>query len=327
MLIAHGLTRLYLTQFHALPTVRSRSALAVATTTKTAALYVTMDNLIRCSERSPSVRALSKRWTTMPPGELVENALIIGRSLVGNFSHGFALLDQAEDAVGLGLSQRAYAALMLLGQAEQEHIQVLGLLGRLRGHDIDPSPSMLRTAMSAAAELEDWGAVSRLFSELAGSDSPVEALELIGPPDVIDELRTAAVCETDDAGRLTAADADALRLALRAHCARGDSALVVSTLRRMRKLECALTTANYAGLIRLASIGNMSPIRALRTLDLWRSLSSAFEPQLFTILNMVTRLTRSDRELILLAVFATLGSTMLSVMLTAAEGAPRDPFV
>merc|ERR1712113_569532 len=239
VLLAYGLARLH--PLH--PTLLRPAAPKllsmpnIVATANTAALYTTMDKLIRSSKRNhPSVRALSKRWTTMSPGELVENALVIGKSLVGNFSQGCALLAEAEDTVGVCLSQRAYAALMLLGQAEQKPLKVLGLLSRLRAHNVKPSPVMLRTSMVAAAELKDWGAVSRLFSEYAGSDSPVEALELIGPPQIIDDFRASFTSEDDATDKLTPADVDALRLALRAHCARGDTALVVTALRQMRKL-------------------------------------------------------------------------------------------
>merc|ERR1719356_1721688 len=106
-----------LLRFHALLEPRSCgfSCVADPMPTDTTQLYATMDRLLRRAERSPSVRALSKQWLTMPPEELVENALVIGSKLVGSFSEGCRLLGQAEEYAGLMLSPRAYAALMRMG--------------------------------------------------------------------------------------------------------------------------------------------------------------------------------------------------------------------
>lgn len=189
-----------------------------------APIYRKIDELLRRSEQSPSVRALKSHWLTMAPGELVENTLVIGRSLVGNFDKGAELLDCAEEQTGASLSPRAYGALARLGEDEQRHAEVLALLGRMRAAGGEPGPSMLLTAMRAAAQLGDWGGVSRLFAEYAGTDDAVEALELIGDVSVVREMEAelrGGFLSTRST-KLTMADTEALRLALHAHCARGD---------------------------------------------------------------------------------------------------------
>jgi len=266
-----------------------------------APLYSMMNRLIRKADRTPSVRALTSRWLTMAPEELVENALILGRSFVGDFEQGAELLDIAEEQTGVALSPRAYGALMRLGAAEARHAEVLALLGRMRASGGEPGPTMLLSAMHAAAEIGDWGGVSRLFAEYAGTDDAVEALELIGDPEVVREMEAelgltqAAAAQPS---KLTVADAEALRLALHAHCARGNKAMVALSLKRARELNLALDGQSYMHLFNLAR-GRKSaePLSGLRPADLVRSLSDWADPLLFTAQARVSRLTRADREL------------------------------
>jgi len=285
---------------------RGASCVADPMPTDTTELYATLDRLLRRAERSSSVRALSKQWLTMPPEQLVESALIIGTTLVGSFSQGCELLGQAEEYAGLNLSPKAYAALMRLGQAEGRSQDVLGLLGRLRACGVEASPLILRTAMVAAADLGDWGAVSRLFNELAGSDSCLEALELIGSPAAIEDFRRSVSTGDTDLTKLTRQDADAIRLALRAYCSRGDSLLVGKALDRMRELGCPLNTQSYLSLMKLARSGSEGPLRALRVGDLRFSATTAFEPYIFELRNAMTSLARADRELISLIAIAAI---------------------
>jgi hypothetical protein len=198
-----------------------------------------MDELLRRAERTPSVQVLTSHWLTMAPGELVENALIIGRSLVGSFDKGAELLDCAEEQTGSALSPRAYGALARLGEDENRHAEVLALLGRMRATGGEPGPSMLLAAMRAAAQLGDWGGVSRLFAEYARTGDCPEALELIGDASVVRELEAALRVGAPSArppAQLTMADTEALKLALHAHCARGDVEMVTATLHQVRKL-------------------------------------------------------------------------------------------
>uniref|UniRef100_A0A7S3W0U5 Uncharacterized protein n=1 Tax=Strombidinopsis acuminata TaxID=141414 RepID=A0A7S3W0U5_9SPIT len=266
----------------------------------TAPLYAMMERLLRRAERSPPVRALASRWLTMAPAELAENALIIGRNVVGDFENGAELLDCAEQQTGASLSPRAYGALMRLGEAEERHAEVLALLGRMRAKGGEPSASMYLAAMQAAAELGDWGGVARLFSEYAGTDDSAEILELIGNPEVVAAFKAEITSETDSSQptKLTPFDTDALRLALHAHCARGDLAMAKAVLVRARELGCALNQDSYKAIIGLAlSRKSIEPVASLSLVDAALSLRDWAEPALLETQARVSKLSRAEKDL------------------------------
>jgi len=287
----------------------------------TGPLYATVGALIKDADKSPRVRALSTRWTTLPPAELVENALIIGKVLVGSFEKGCELLAQAEEFAGLTLSGKAYGALMRIGQAEQRSREVLGLLGRVRARGVETTPTILSTAMAAAADTNDWGAVCRLFGELAGTDIPVEALELVGPPSIIADARKVAQLDAEAGDKLSRSDAAALRLVMRAHCRRGDAALAISALERLRALQCPLELTGYVDLVALAREGSNEPLLALRAQDVGCSLGSVAEAKVFAVRNAWSKLVRADRELLLLVLLAAGGVALASSLLAGLEPA------
>jgi len=196
---------------------------------ESAALYSKMERLLRApkAKASPLVRSLTRNWLTLPPEELVENALVIGRSLFDTFDDGFELLEAAEHVAGGALSARAYGGLMRIGEAEGRHADVLALLGRMRASGAPPGPAVMLAAMHAAASLGDWGCVSRLFSEYAGDDGAAAPLEVLGEPAAVEELEEAlrGCSPLTPGAALTRYDTEAIRLAVRAHCARGDGAL------------------------------------------------------------------------------------------------------
>merc|ERR1712083_633720 len=105
---------------------------------------------------------------------------------------------------------------------------------------------------AAAADLGDWGGVSRLFNELAGSDNCAEALEFIGKPAVIEDYRQQLAESDNELAMLTRQDTEAMQLALRAYCSRGDTLLAEKALRRMRELGCPLQASTFQSLLELA---------------------------------------------------------------------------
>jgi hypothetical protein len=111
--------------------------------------------------------------------------------------------------------------------AEERPLDVLALLARTRGRDVPRTDGLLLVAMEAAASLEDWGGVARLYSEL--TDGPEEAaklavaLESFGSAAVLEELQRPRAREHDSPARSPETQrALALTLALRAHAERGD---------------------------------------------------------------------------------------------------------
>jgi hypothetical protein len=286
-------------------------------------IYGKVSELLRRAEqRSPSVLALRSHWLTMAPGELVENALVIGRSLVGNFDKGAELLDCAEEQTGASLSPRAYGALARLGEDEQRHAEVLALLGRMRAAGVEPGPSMLLTAMRAAAQLGDWGGVSRLFAEYAGTDDAVEALELIGDISVVQELKTElrGGAPSNRVPKLTAADTEALRLALQAHCARGDVQMVGAVIRSARELDSALDLNSYKRVLGLAlSQKSAAALTALRLSDAGRSLREATAPIFIAMQARASRMSRSEKELFTVTASAAVGVILLAWLASSGE--------
>ena len=80
---------------HGVPLRAPAARMSVHSPGESSALYGLLDRLLRRAERSPSVRALTSRWLTMAPDALAENALVIGRNVVGDFEQGAELLDAA----------------------------------------------------------------------------------------------------------------------------------------------------------------------------------------------------------------------------------------
>jgi len=126
------------------------------------------------------------------------------------------------------VSAKAYYALCRLAVAEQRPLDVLALLARARGQEVERTGSLLLIGMQAAAELEDWGAVARLYAELATGPEAAAELALLyesfAEPTILEELQRSR--GDSDAGSLaqtlsTWADpsnelAEAMCLALRA---------------------------------------------------------------------------------------------------------------
>ena len=116
---------------------------------------------------------------------------------------------------------------MRLGEAEEKHVEMLALLARARGLGVEPSAGMLRLSMKAAAALGDWGAVSRLFAELAHMDAEAAArLEAYGAPETLDALP-----DVDEKKIVGDAAADTVSLSL----ARRRSASAATARRRSRR--------------------------------------------------------------------------------------------
>lgn len=302
----------------------------------TAPLYKHLEPLLRRAEkRGARVRELTKRWTTMEPAELVEATLVVGAQVV-TFEEGQQLLQLAEENAGLEVTTRAYGSLMRLGQAEERHGEVLLLLARARSAGLTPSSLMLLVAMEAAAALADWGAVARLADQYAAGDAAAGAassLELVGAPEVLEELRVllddgrAGLSESQE---LTRADTQALTLALRAHCERGDAGRAAEVVARMQQLGLALERASYEQLLALATRrGAVGPLAKLRPTDLLRSLTAELEPLYFQLRSQVMYNDEIEAVLLALALVAAAGLAFGATSLLGGAGigplAPPPP--
>ena len=205
---------------------------------------------------------------------------------------------------------------------------MLALLARTRAFGVDASDGLLVGGMRAAAELEDWGAVARLYAELtegpeAAARAAVELETRSNDPKVLDELRKESNGGMDvrpiDAPPTPNELAQALTLALRAHCERGDVTRVVALVEKKRRRKAPLSTDEYGQLLRLAQrTGTPSPLLALKPTDLKRSLDDAVEPKVWEFVNTVgvlgSALGRVERGL----VAGVMGAVVLSsiVLLT-----------
>lgn len=270
----------------------------------TAGLYSLIEVSLRACRRegaddfsARTARGLSQRWTTLPPSDLVEAVFVAGALVLrGGFDEGLAVLLEAEDVAGLALSGRAYAALCRLALAEERPADALTLLARARAAGVELSDGLLLGAMEAAASLEDWGAVARLHTELSeGPEAAAAAaleLELYASPTIVEDLLGADAAR---GARRAAAEgersphAQALALALRAHCERRDVGRAVELVERLRaRTGAALAPSDYARLASLASTtGRPAPLLALRPADLQRSASALVEPRLFALSNRI----------------------------------------
>ena len=291
-------------------------------------VYQAVDELLKLKADSPAVKTIRKLWLDTPAADLAEAAILYGARILPHFDAGARLLDIAEAETDAPLSPRSYGALMQLGLAEERHSDVLGLLARLRAHAVDPSPTALRASMSAAAAIEDWGAVSRLFSELTGAGEPAMALEIFGAPeDVAAALERMGDDEAAET-RLSPADAEALRLVLHAHCVRGDVYHAKKALGRARELEVPLAAGSLAELSRLA-LASLSPKNTVllpRASDVVRSVSSWAEPRVFELQAAASRLSKAEAQLVGVVLCAALGAGGFWVLVGGGTPPAADPF-
>lgn len=100
----------------------------------------------------------------MEPEALVEATLVSGATVLQDFDEGFEILREAEDGAALNVSGTAYSALMRLAQSEERPVEALALLARTRAYAVERTDGLLLSAMRAAAALDDWGAVARLYT-------------------------------------------------------------------------------------------------------------------------------------------------------------------
>ena len=255
-----------------------------------------------------------------------------GAVILSGFDEGLEILLEAEDAAQLDVSGKAYYALMRMAVAEERPAEVLALLARTRARGVEQTDGLLLGAMQAAASVEDWGAVARLDAELTWGpeEASMAAIELeafAADPSVLDEMRAARGAPTS-AVQAQPTLAEALALALKAHCKRGDVSLAVNVLERKRACGAALRLAEYAELAALAKrTSRPNVLLALRPSDVQRTLDATLEPRLFAVTNQIglagSALGRVERVLVagLAGALAIGGALALTSSL-----APSDPF-
>ena len=297
-----------------------RCCAAAAASTKQ--LYSQIDSALRRARSkagssgnglaASTAKSLGNRWMDLAPAELVEATLVSGGLILDSFDEGLAILQEAEDGAALNISGKAYSALMRLAQAEERHVEALSLLARTRAYAVERTDGLLLSAMRAAAELEDWGAVARLYAELAEGEMAAAALamelETYADAAVLAELRGSSEVTEAEAAELELAQA--LSLALQAHCERGDVPRVIRLLERKRKRGAAVESDEYSRLWKLALRSkSAAPLAALTPLDLRRSLDRIVEPRVFAVRNKVG------------LVAANLGSVERIIALAIAAGA------
>lgn len=168
-----------------------------------------MDELRPLGART--ARALSQRWLELSSGELVEATFVSGALVLRDFDEGLEILLEAEEGADVEVSAKAYYALCRLAVAEQRPLDVLALLARARGQEVERTGSLLLIGMQAAAELEDWGAVARLYAELATGPEAAAELALLyesfAEPTILEELQRSR--GDSDAGSLAQVRSDA----------------------------------------------------------------------------------------------------------------------
>ena len=97
-------------------------------------LYAQLEGVLKEAERGAGLgaaqaRSLRKRWLDLSPEELTESALVMGASIGVDFEKGIQLIETTEDKADAIVPARGYAALMRLGVASQQYLEVQGLLG------------------------------------------------------------------------------------------------------------------------------------------------------------------------------------------------------
>jgi len=279
--------------------------------TASKALYWELETLLKDAEAGPrggAARALRKQWLELSPAELVETSLILGASIGVDFDRGLRLLYIAEDELDAVVSARGYSALMRLCVGAEQHEECLRLLARARAQDVTDSPGVLLYAMESAGALGDWGAVARLSDEYEGcadgcgvGDASALQLEMIGSPEVLAEIyaltETAPSAETTGKS-LVVATSGAQKLALRAHCKRGDVVRASRALEALRTQGVALDAASFNDLIELARQGGTRPVvDALRPGDLTRALGAALEERLLQLSRVPAMLANDELEI------------------------------
>ena len=301
-------------------------------------LYSKIERVLTRAKRNGSLalnartaRALSQRWLELSPSELVEATFVSGALILEGFDEGFEILLEAEEVAACNVSAKAYYALCRMALAEERSLDVLALLARTRGRDVPRTEGLLLVAMEAAANLEDWGGVARLYSEL--TDGPEEAaklavaLESFGSAAVLEELQRPRAREHDSPARSPETQrALALTLALRAHAERGDVNAATEVLESLR----ALGLAEYAQLWRLARrTGRPEPLLALRFVDVRRSAQGAIEPTVLGLVNrareLAATLGTTERALVLGLPGVLVAAAAIATVASALTPPPLDP--
>lgn len=311
------------------------------------ALYAQIDTVLRRGQKKGSsplamntARALGKRWMEMPPADLVEATLVSGGLLLESYEEGLAILLEAEEGAGVNVSGKCYSALMRLAQSQERPEDVLRLMARTRAIGVETTDGQLLGAMRAAASLEDWGAVARLYAELSegGDAAASRALELetiASDPQVLEEIDELYAVEAGSKvatrAKSTAPPTEreyalALSLALQAHCERGDLARVGSLLERKRAQQSCLGAEEYKMLLGMATrLNTPAPLLLLRPIDLQRSLEAELEPGLFAVTNRIGVLAAALGRIERVAVVATAVLTLIgaiAVLSGALDSAP-----
>ena len=282
-----------------------------------------------------TARALSQRWLELSPAALVEATFVSGALILEGFDEGFEILLEAEEVAACNVSAKAYYALCRMALAEERSLDVLALLARTRGRDVPRTEGLLLVAMEAAANLEDWGGVARLYSEL--TDGPEEAaklavaLESFGSAAVLEELQRPRAREHDSPARSPETQrALALTLALRAHAERGDVNAATEVLESLRARAAPLGLAEYAQLWRLARrTGRPEPLLALRFVDVRRSAQGAIEPTVLGLANrareLAATLGTTERALVLGLAGVLVAAAAIAAVASALTPPPLDP--
>lgn len=306
-------------------------------------LYVKLQSLLRRAKGSFGGRAVGKNWLDTPPDRLVEASFVVGRPFLDGFDEGLELMALAEQDSGLKLPASAYAALMRLGLAESRHADVLGLFGRAQAQGVRFSSGTIVCAMRAADALADWGAVARLFSQLAllgetdAAQGPTEEetteLEVVSFGRAVPGA-TGSILPPASTPTVT----DAFALALRAHCERGDSSRAAGVIESMGERGAALPLGAYGHIASLVKrTSSPAVLAALRPKMLLDSISRELQPLEFAVSNGVQIASASLGTVERAVLFGTLSSLVLaaivSLLLSGLEAAPvgdgsgyADPF-
>lgn len=301
--------------------------------TASKALYSELDALLKDAEAGPgggAARALRKKWLELTPAELVETAMILGASIGVDFDTGLRLLCVAEEELDAVVSARGYSALMRLGVGAERHEENLWLLARARALQVTDSPGVLLYAMESAGALGDWGAVARLSDEYEGcadgdscvADASALQLEMVGSPEVLAEIYALAGPPAETTARsLAGAAGSAQKLALRAHCKRGDAVRASRALEALRTQGVALDAASFNDLVELARQGGTRPVvDALRPGDLTRALGSALEERLLQLSRVPATLANEELELVVIG-----GAAVVLIVLAAGAAVVFSP--
>lgn len=151
---------------------------------------------------------------------------------------------------------------------------------------------------------------------------------MLGEPAAVEELEEAlrGCSPLTPGAALTRYDTEAIRLAVRAHCARGDGALAEATLARARELALPLDLPAYAAVARLARARrSLAPLGYLRPADIVLSAGGAVEPSVLEARAALSRLSRADRDLLAAGVCAA-ALAAAAVVASGGSSAELDGF-